>query len=157
MSAENVRIVKRRSEAFNHRDLSTYLMLSDPDIVYVQPPELPGASSYRGHEGIREYFDNLGTAWEGVSAHIEELIDVGDAVISVGVSSYRGRTSGVELDKRFAIVWRVRDGKVTRGEFFFDREEALRAAGVENGRPVAESRRATNQKLKRGGSLGDGA
>lgn len=123
-------VVRLRNEAFNHKDVEAYLALSDPDVVYDQPRELPGAGSYRGHEGIREYFANLAAAWEAATAEIEELIDAGDAVVSIGHTEYKGRASGASVDKPFAIVWKFRDGRVVRGEFYFDRAEALAAAGI---------------------------
>jgi ketosteroid isomerase-like protein len=131
MSRSPQEVVRLRTEAFNAKDVDAYLALSDPDVVYDQPRELPGAATYRGHEGIRDYFANLEHAWESATAEIEELIDAGeDVVISIGHTSYRGRASGVVLDNPFAIVWTIRDGRVVRGEFYFDRAEALAAAGL---------------------------
>ena len=124
-------VVQLRNEAFNAKDVDAYLALSDPDVVYDQPRELPGAGTYRGHEGIREYFAHLEHAWESTVAEIEELIEGdGGVVVSVGHTRYRGRASGVDVEKPFAIVWTVTNERVTRGEFYFDRAEALEAAGL---------------------------
>jgi ketosteroid isomerase-like protein len=42
----------------------------------------------------------------------------------------RGRESGVTVDARFYVVYRLRDGKVIRADEFSGRAEALEAAGL---------------------------
>jgi hypothetical protein len=51
----------------------------------------------------------------------------------VTVSRYRGRgrRSGVEIDGPFQFgVWSIRDGKVTRVDWYPTREEAFEAVGL---------------------------
>ena len=40
--------------------------------------------------------------------------------------------SGAPVEMQMAQVWTVDGGKITRGEEYFDRAEALRAAGLGN-------------------------
>jgi ketosteroid isomerase-like protein len=42
----------------------------------------------------------------------------------------RGKQSGVETNLTFWQVWTFRDGKAVHGQGFFDRDEALEAAGL---------------------------
>jgi ketosteroid isomerase-like protein len=42
----------------------------------------------------------------------------------------RGRESGVSVDQRFAQVWTLQDGAVTRIESYLNPAEALEAAGL---------------------------
>lgn len=42
----------------------------------------------------------------------------------------RGRTSGVDADWHLAIIYTMRDGRIIRGEEYFDRAEAVKAAGL---------------------------
>jgi ketosteroid isomerase-like protein len=60
----------------------------------------------------------------------EELIDAGEQVISVVTRHARGRASGVEVERPFALLWTLREGKVIRVVWFLDRAEALEAAGL---------------------------
>ena len=63
--------------------------------------------------------------------NLEELIDVGDSVVSVVNTRARGRASGVEVEwTHNAGVWTIREGKVVRVAWFAAREEALEAAGL---------------------------
>ena len=40
------------------------------------------------------------------------------------------KLSGAETDLAFAIVYTIRDGKIARGRQYWNREEALEAAGL---------------------------
>ena len=42
----------------------------------------------------------------------------------------RGKQSGAEVNMEVFQLWTFRDGKVIRRQGFFDREEALGAAGL---------------------------
>ena len=60
----------------------------------------------------------------------DELIDMGDRVVSVVTSRSRGRTSGVEVESHHAAIWTVRDGRIIRVVWFSTRDEALAAVGL---------------------------
>jgi hypothetical protein len=42
----------------------------------------------------------------------------------------RGRASGVEVERPFALPWTLREGKVVQVVWCLTREEALEAAGL---------------------------
>ena len=42
----------------------------------------------------------------------------------------QGRGSGVEVERRDAQVWRLRSGKVVRGDYYNNRQQALEAVGL---------------------------
>jgi ketosteroid isomerase-like protein len=51
-------------------------------------------------------------------------------VVVVQYERGRGKWSGVQLERRWAVVYTLRMGKVVRFQAFKTREEALQAAGV---------------------------
>ena len=63
-------------------------------------------------------------------AQPQELIEAGDSVLAVVNFRGSGRQSGVAVNMEVFQLWTFRDGKVIRGHGFFDREEALEAAGL---------------------------
>jgi ketosteroid isomerase-like protein len=70
-------------------------------------------------------------SFDGLHADVEEYIDVGDdRVFTWSRFTGRGRTSGVPADWHLAIIFTIRGGKVVCGEEYFDRAEALEAAGL---------------------------
>jgi ketosteroid isomerase-like protein len=136
MSQENVEVVRRVFDASAQRDADTVFSLFDPEAEWDNSrgpfKDLIGAGVYRGHEGLRRFWhEYYAEAWESVEDNLEELIDIGDSVVSVVNSRARGRASGVEVEwTHNAGVWTIRDGKVVRVAWFTTREEALKAAGL---------------------------
>ena len=137
MSQENVEIVRRVYEAAARRDAATVLTLYDPE-VELDNSRLGVASNisggghgiYRGHEGLRRFFREWHEAWEKIEYDYDELIDAGEHVIAVVTRHARGRASGAEVERPFALVWTVREGEVVRVAWFLTRNEALEAAGL---------------------------
>jgi ketosteroid isomerase-like protein len=57
MSQENVEVVRRVYDALSGRDFNTFRALHDPDIELT--PLRPEGATYRGHDGVRRYWDEL--------------------------------------------------------------------------------------------------
>ena len=136
MSADHVETVRRVYEAVARRDTAAVLALYDADVEWdsrgTPVGELTGDREvYRGHEGLRRWFREWYEAWESLDDHCEELIDAGDQVVSVSTMRARGRASGLDVERRAAGVWTVRNGRVVRVVWFPSRQEALEAAGLE--------------------------
>jgi ketosteroid isomerase-like protein len=134
VSGENVEIVRRIYEAAGRGDSATVLALYDPDVeldnTRLRVPGQIGVA--RGHEGLRTFFRAWHEAWENIEYDYEELIDAGDdQVIAVVTRRGRGRASGADVAIHVALLWTIRHGRVVRLVWFQTREEALRAAGLE--------------------------
>jgi ketosteroid isomerase-like protein len=130
VSQEMVELTRSAFEAFERGDVEWMQSRCTPDVVIVQPPEVPDAKSYRGAEAIAEMIDDWPKQWEDFRLEVTEIIDVRDDLLISGTRhTGRGRTSGVELDFEVFYVGHLRDGKLARMEMFLSREQALRAAG----------------------------
>ena len=132
MSKENVEIVRRIYEAAAGRDAETVMELYDPEVeLDGSRLELAGLDDvYRGHDGLRRFFREWHEAWVKIEYDYEELIDAGEQVIAVVTRHARGRASGAEVERPFALLWTLRDGKVVRVVWYLTREDALEAAGL---------------------------
>jgi ketosteroid isomerase-like protein len=128
--SEGADIVRRSFERFSADDVDGVLELMDPEVQFHDVPEIPGSTTYRGHEGIRRW-------WATVKEPMEELrfefVDVTEgeeklAVVTRAVG--RGRGSGAEVDWTFTTVWGVRDGLIYYHQGYADHAEALRAIGA---------------------------
>ena len=133
MSRENVEIVRRIYEAGERRDGETVLSLYDPDIDWDMSRHpyaemFGGGVASRGRDQLREWFRQWYEAFDNFQHVLEELIDVGDRVVSVGTDRALGRASGIEVERHIAGVWTLRDGLVTRVVWFDSVEDALAAA-----------------------------
>ena len=134
MSRENVEVVRQVFDAAGRRDGAAVKALYDPDVEWDASRTQPGLGEFsevsHGYEGIRQFFRRWREAWESDAYQYEELIDAGDAVVSIATQRGRGRASGLEVSRPLAGVWTIREGKVTRVVWFPTRAEALEAVGL---------------------------
>ncbi|HME03536.1 MAG TPA: nuclear transport factor 2 family protein [Solirubrobacteraceae bacterium] len=132
MSQENVEIAKALTEALNRLDVDAWAELSTADFEWF--PVLGGTvegKSFRGPEGIEDYFGELRDTWEEFRVIIDEFRDLGDSVLALGRLEARGRGSGVPVALPLSVLGDYREGRIWRSRAFSDFGEALRAAGVE--------------------------
>lgn len=131
MSSDNVEAARRGYEALGQVGVEAFLEeFIDPDFETTTPPEMTvEPSTYRGHEGLRHYFDSFYEVMDEVRFEAEEFIDAGDRVVVPTRLVARGRDSGIEAVQQLVLVWTLRDGKALRVETFATRAEALAAAG----------------------------
>ena len=129
MSKENVEAVRRQHEHFS-RTGEVLAEIYDPDAEWIAAREDPDAATHRGLEAIRRYFAQWTEMFEDIDFRTEELIDAGDKVFAWFRFSGKGVTSGAPVEMEQAQIWTFRDGKVVRVEEYFDRAEALEAAGL---------------------------
>ena len=120
-------------ETLNESGVEAALDRIHPDFEGVTPPELsPEPDTYRGHEGIRRYFAGFEGVMEEVRWEADELIEAPDERVVAGIRLVtRSVATGLELELPVWQLCTVRDGKVLRIEGFAEREDALRAAGIE--------------------------
>jgi ketosteroid isomerase-like protein len=132
MPHENVELVRRGMEAWNREDLDALMALSDPDVEFASIFAGMEGRTYRGYDGLREYFDDMRDTWSEFHRDIEEMFDAGDDQVVV-FFHLRGtaRASGVSVDEDVTTVFRLRNGQLYRMVVFRDRDEALKAAGLE--------------------------
>jgi ketosteroid isomerase-like protein len=130
MSQENVEIVKRAIAAVNERDVDGYLSCCTND-VQLSTPVAAIAGVYEGPDGIRRFFADLGDTNPDFQLTIERLEAIGaDRVLAFMLVTGAGRASGIPTDAPTGNVYDLVDGKIERIRIFFDREQALEAAGL---------------------------
>ena len=125
MSRENVEIARKAIEAWNAGDMDGLRDLYDPDAVYALPSDWIDAGPYLGRDAIMEQFAQLRDIWRGSSFDRIECLDAGDRVV-VQVA-FSGDARGLPLTTGIAWVYTMREGLITRLEFFGSRAEALEA------------------------------
>jgi ketosteroid isomerase-like protein len=131
MSRENVELVRLGWDAFGRGDVESMQRTCQPDVVIVQPRELPDSKSYEGLAGVAESIEDWPRQWEDFLLEVVEVIDASDTqLVSVTRQRGRGRESGIEMDFEVAFLHTIRDGKLSRLEMFRSREEALEAVGL---------------------------
>jgi len=131
MSEENVEVVRKSFDAIGRWDLDALLELYDSDISF-EP--LTGTrvetGGYRGHQGVRQYFEEADEVWDEVRPVVGQITTTGDEVVVFGHCSIRGKASEIDTDFPCSWVITVRDGKITRHRVYQTSSEALEAAGL---------------------------
>jgi ketosteroid isomerase-like protein len=132
MLNEDLDVIRRWVEAFNHRDLETLVGLSDPDCE--MRPYLAAmieATTYRGHQGLRAYFEDADAAWDLIRVALrEDFREVGDRLVGSVEIYGRARASGLEVRVPVSWVAEIANGTIKRLHAFTSEAEALQAAGL---------------------------
>jgi ketosteroid isomerase-like protein len=85
----------------------------------------------QGTEALRHYFQDWIDTFDDVTNAPEELLDLGDdRVLAVQRATGRAKASGVDTELRYAVVYTVCAGKITRGREYVNRAAALAAVGL---------------------------
>ena len=129
---ENTEVVRRFYDAWWRHELPGPDELLDPEVVYVNPPGAVEPGTRRGVAEFTAALEKVFDAWEYWRGEIEEIEAVRDQVVAVVKYRTRGRGSGVEIVGRESALWTLRDGKVTRYEWFHGPDDA--AARANDGR-----------------------
>jgi ketosteroid isomerase-like protein len=130
MSRENVEAFKRGLEAYNRGDVEPMVEVSHPEVEwYPLSAEVEGGLSFRGHEGLRQWFANLHATFEEFEARIDEVRDLGDVVLALGHVHLQFRT-GVILNTEAGYLSRFRDALAVWARMYPSHAEALEAAGL---------------------------
>jgi ketosteroid isomerase-like protein len=132
MSQENAELALRTLDAFNLRDVDAFVAFLSPEVVWEENPELPGLREvYRGRAEVREWTVAVLEVVENLHIEVAELTELGDdRVFTETVLTARGKGSGVPVELRFWMVLWFAESKITRRQVSWNRDDALRAAGL---------------------------
>jgi|tagenome__1003787_1003787.scaffolds.fasta_scaffold19931801_2 ketosteroid isomerase-like protein len=130
MAQDNVERIRESVEAFNRGDLDAAFGLMHPDVEWQTLDVFPDAGTYRGPEGVREFFGTWRDAFRGLQVHLEECAALDDhQVIAALRVSGEGAESGAGVrSPAFFQLFEIRDGQLTRARMFQTKAEALEAA-----------------------------
>ena len=125
-TADPVRVVRELYDAFAARNLSQVFANLAPDVEFHQSKELPWGGDYKGHDGARRFFANLG-AHVTPTLTIERYISSDDHVIAIGSTRGTVNANGAAFDVPVAHVWTIRNGLAARARFFIHHPAMLPA------------------------------
>jgi ketosteroid isomerase-like protein len=133
VAGDDVSVVKAVFAAFAERDVERVLELIDPEMEFTAvTADLAGRTEpYRGHEGIREYFRDIGLVWDDIRLTPRDFREVGGSILVTG--RVNARSPARIVDGSTGWVWRVRNGRVVYGRVYAsaaDAEEAAMDAGA---------------------------
>jgi ketosteroid isomerase-like protein len=129
--SENVELVERAIAAVNARDIEGYIACCTEDIK-LETPLAAVAGVYEGAEGIRRFLADVEDAAPDFRIEIHGVKAIGRArAVAFVRTSSTGRASGIPLATDATNVYDISDGKISHIRIFLDRQQALRAVGLE--------------------------
>jgi len=130
MSQENVEVVRRHQEAWNRRNLSTWLasFRSDAEIDWSRARG-PFKGVYRGYDGFEAFWEVFWGTFDDVQVETYGVAEAGSEVVVSNTAHMRGR-EGIEVTARSTFVYTVENGQIIRFRMFQERAQALEAAGL---------------------------
>jgi ketosteroid isomerase-like protein len=125
----SVDIVQRAHDALNRGDIDALISMCDPAFRLDMSDRVLNPAIYEGHEGIRRFYGEVTEVWESFTWDPVEITEHENGTVALLHSIGRGRGSGLELDRRAAMLWRVEGERARSLTFYRDPARALGAAG----------------------------
>jgi uncharacterized protein len=129
--AENVETLRGAYEAFARGDIEAVTETWEADIEFEGPnsSRMPGAGHHRGKEEVAGVFSGMRDRWDGLLLSPDEFVEQGDTVVVLGHLQGRAKATGTDVKVPFVHVWRMRKGKVRRGQALTDTAVVAEALG----------------------------
>jgi ketosteroid isomerase-like protein len=128
--SEKIDIVRASMAAYTAGDFDAMAEMAAPDLELHEWPEGPDSRVYHGTGAIAEARDEWSKAWESLDVEMTEIVEAGDRVFVAMNNTGKGRGSSIEIEMRTFAVFTIRDGKITKLQYFANREGAVAAAGL---------------------------
>src|SRR3954466_11308087 len=102
-----------------------------PEVEWIAPERDPFPGTYKGFEGVQEFWTRWRHAVGQLTFTPEELIDGGEHVVVIAHRWARNEITGLQISDKIAQVFSFDDkDKCVRVQEFYDRGAALRLAGT---------------------------
>lgn len=126
---ENTQVVRGVYDAFTSGNIAAVLdaLTDDVEWCVYGPPEIPYAGPRHGRDAVAQTFATLNETMEFEHFAPDEFIAQGDQVVAVGSDNRRVRATGQLVENKWAMVFTLRDGKVSRFRAFEDTAAAIAA------------------------------
>ena len=131
MSQENVELralAEAAFDALNSGDLDGFLALATEDVEFTSLVAEIEGTTFRGHDGIRTWWETVRGAFEDVNWEVIEVR--GSRVRGVAQVRMEGSLGGVPVNLMMWLAARLQEGRVSWWSFFRTEREALEAVGL---------------------------
>src|SRR5688500_17202640 len=108
--------VRAFAEAVTAGDVDAAVAVCHPEIEFFSVLAVSGRA-YIGHDGIREYFDDIASAWAEWRVEVHRIAPGPDGRVAIVMSMHvRGKESGAVLSERTDHVWTLEGGKLRHNQ-----------------------------------------
>jgi len=127
MPDQRIDVVRRSFQAWNENDWDALEAAYHPDVVADPPEGWPEGETAHGWDAVRLQFERLKDAWKDERVNVGEVERVRDQVLAQFQWIAQGRASGVDVANPMWGLFTVRNGRIVRLKYFFNRANALKA------------------------------
>ena len=121
-------LVRHAVDAFMARDLAGILAVADEEIVLRSLLTEAERPLYHGHDGVRDWFDNVFGVFPDWQPRPRPATHDEDGAVVIGLDvTATGAGSGVPIDQTYWLGGRVRGAKIVFFGFFRTESDALEA------------------------------
>lgn len=120
---ENVQIVQDLYAAFGRGDVTTILELLDEAVDWHfngRSQDIPFAGHWLGREKMIKFFRTVGLTCDVLEFGPDEIITLGDHILSLGYERVRVKATGRIFETKWAHLFTVRDDKIIRLREYYD-------------------------------------
>ena len=115
-------------QLFEGRRLAPELLADDAE--WVNPPDAVEPGTRSGADEFNKAIASVFSTWDDVHFDTDRVIPSDDGAVVIGTLRGHLHDSGMEVSAAHGQVWTLREGRVTRMEWFNTHAAALEAAGV---------------------------
>ena len=132
MSQKDVATIRRAFEVWNESGPAAVIeQFWAEDAVYREGPGWPDAGVFRGRDAALGRIQRLVELVGPIEVRIDDLLDLEDGRLVACVRTVGPETaSEAPYTRSFAVIHRLRDGLIVEADYYLERAEALRAAGL---------------------------
>jgi ketosteroid isomerase-like protein len=128
---ENLQVVKDGYAAFSRGDIPGLLALMAEDVEWQIPGAgLPLAGTYRGRDGVANFFQKLAADTEILDFQPREFVADGDRVLVVGWERAKVKATNRTVEVDWIMSFTVRNGKVAKFREYTDTKALADAYGA---------------------------
>jgi ketosteroid isomerase-like protein len=127
MSQDDLDRVKAAWAAIGANDFERFIETIDPEVEFTSLIAEADAVTYRGHDGVRRWWDSVREAFPEFWAESIDVRELGSDQILAEIRLC-GTVQGMKAEQTIWQVLQVKDGKVVSWTVFRTETEALRAA-----------------------------
>jgi uncharacterized protein len=120
---EAVALVQAAYADFGSGNIPGLLDRLTDDVVWTTPGEgtlIPSAGRLQGKDQVGQFFAGVGSTLEFHDFNPSEFIAQGDVVVALGTWDATVRGTDVRIQDGFAMVFRLRDGKIAEFREYSD-------------------------------------
>lgn len=127
--SQNAEVVRRMYEARDGADVEGLLACFHPQVA-VDASVRMDSGIVHGREELARVIGEWVGAFDDWHEEIHEIRDLGSQVYVVATQRGRAKGSGIEVESRYALLYGVEGGQITRMALFDGEAEALAAAAA---------------------------